>query len=57
MRCRVRGCPREHNCVSTSSRESDKYAAPWSASNTFRDAKDAAIALDEVRRATGAMES
>ena len=45
---RVRGCPREHNCVSTSSRESDKYAAPWSASNTFRDAKDAANALVDV---------
>jgi len=45
---RVRGCPREHNCVSTSSRESDKYAAPWSAPNTFRDAKDAANALVDV---------
>lgn len=42
---RVRGCPREHNCVSTSSRESDKYASPWTAPNTFRDAKDAANAL------------
>lgn len=42
---RVRACPREHNCVSTSAKESDKYATPWTAPNTFRDARDAANAL------------
>ena len=42
---RIRACPREHNCVSTSARESDKYASPWTAPNTFRDVKSTANAL------------
>lgn len=45
---RVRACPREHNCVSTSAKESDKYASPWMAPSTFRDARDAANALVDV---------
>lgn len=45
MNGRIRACPPEHNCVSTSAREADKYAPAWSAPNTFRDAKDAANAL------------
>jgi len=42
---RIRACPPEHNCVSTSAREADKYASAWSAPRTFRNAKDAANAL------------
>jgi len=41
---RIRGCPREHNCVSTSARAADAYANAWTAPS-YLDAKTASDAL------------
>ena len=41
---RIRACPREHNCVSTSARAAEQYASAWTAPS-YLSAKDASEAL------------
>ena len=49
-RRRLQTCPSTFNCVSTSSRSSDQYTAPWAAAPALKTAKEAADEIVEAVR-------